>query len=496
MHLRQVRAANWSLLVRRATALALAAGLAFTAPSSWADRTPLKPGINMYSTADDIRMGQKLADEAEAKLPMLNDARVEDYLNRLGRKLASFAPGAKYPYEFHCVNSDALNAFALPGGFVFVNRAVIEESRDEAQLAGVIAHEIGHVALRHGTNQATKKEMGSDLVGIAGGIIGGGILTSLATQVGGNLAASAVFLKYSRTAEGQADILGTQILYDAGYDPRAMAQFFETIESESKGKRKPEFFSDHPIPAHRIDKVTDEIENMGGQPENYKTDSAEFREIRRYIISLPPAPVKGQKGIFNAPKDPAAIEHNPAGAPGTSNSTPASGGANAPSAAATAAFPDSTEYEGISFTIRYPESWKQSGDGDAIKLVPLGRLMKDADGHAVTTVGVTTDTFSANSAEGNATLTLATDALLANLKAADPTLKTMGEGEAIQVDGQAAVSMKLAADSTLGVQETRWVVTVLRPEGLVYFVCFAPANDYAGYDEVFKQIISTIRFSH
>ena len=169
MHLRQVRAANWSLLVRRATALALAAGLAFTAPSSWADRTPLKPGINMYSTADDIRMGQKLADEAEAKLPMLNDARVEDYLNRLGRKLASFAPGAKYPYEFHCVNSDALNAFALPGGFVFVNRAVIEESRDEAQLAGVIAHEIGHVALRHGTNQATKKEMGSDLVGIAGG---------------------------------------------------------------------------------------------------------------------------------------------------------------------------------------------------------------------------------------------------------------------------------------------------------------------------------------
>jgi Zn-dependent protease with chaperone function len=494
MILKRVRAANWSLLVRRATALALAAGLAFTAPSSWADRTPLKPGINMYSTADDIRMGQKLADEAEAKMPMLNDARVEDYLNRLGLKLAGFAPGAKYPYEFHCVNSEALNAFALPGGFVFVNRAVIEESSDEAQLAGVIAHEIGHVALRHGTNQATKKEMGSDLVGIAGGIIGGGILTSLATQVGGTLAASAVLLKYSRTAEGQADILGTQILYDAGYDPRAMAQFFETIESESKGKRRPEFFSDHPIPAHRIDKVTDEIENMGGQPENYKTDSAEFREIRRYVLSLPPAPAKGQKGIFNAPKDPAAIGHNPAGAPGTSAS--ASVGAIPPVAGTTADFPDSTEYEGISFTMRYPESWKLSGEGDSIKLVPLGRLMKDADGHAVTTVGMTTDTFSADTAEGNATLALATDALLANLQASNPRLKTAGEREAIQIGGQAAISVRLSADSALGTPETRWVVTVLRPQGLVYFVCFAPANDYAGYDEIFRQVISTIYFSH
>jgi Zn-dependent protease with chaperone function len=496
MHLKRARAANWSLVVRRSTALALAAGLAFTAPMSWADRTPLKPGINLFSTDDDIRMGQKLAYEAEAKLPILNDARVEDYLNRLGRKLAGFAPGAKYPYEFHCVNSDALNAFALPGGFVFVNRAVIEESSDEAQLAGVIAHEIGHVALRHGTNQATKKEMGSDLVGVAGAIIGGGILTSLATQVGGNLAASAVFLKYSRTAEGQADILGTQILYDAGYDPRAMAQFFETIESESKGKRKPEFFSDHPIPAHRIDKVTDEIENMGGQPENYKTDSAEFREIRRYVLSLPPAPAKGQKGIFNAPKDPSAIEHNPAGAPGKSGATPSSVGTNAPVGAATTDFPDSTEYEGISFTLHYPESWKQTGEGDSIKLVPLGRLMKDADGHAVTTVGITTGVFLPDTVEGNATLGLATDALLTSLQMANPSLETVGEATVIQVDGKPAVSMRFTAGSALGAKETRWVVTVLRPEGLAYFVCFAPSNDFAAYDEVFKQIISTIHYSH
>ncbi len=489
MLVKQVRAANWSLLARRATALALAAGLAFNAPSAWADRTPLKPGINMFSTADDIRMGQKLADEAEAKLPMLNDPRVDDYLNRLGRKLAAYAPGAKYPYEFHCVNSETLNAFALPGGFVFVNRAVIEESSDEAQLAGVMAHEISHVALRHGTNQATKKEMGTGIVAFAGAIIGGGILSSLATEVGSSLAESAVLLKYSRTAEGQADILGTQILFDAGYDPRAMAQFFETIESESKGKPKPEFFSDHPIPAHRIDRVTDEIENMGGQPENYKTDSAEFREIRRYVLSLPPAPVKGQKGKFVEPRDPAAIGPAPA-AP----AAPPSGAANPPVASVSAPFPDSTEYAGFSFVFRYPESWKLSGEGDSIKLVPLGRLVKDADGNVVTTVGLTADNFSVNAADGSANLDSATDALLANLRDSNPSLKAAGEREAIQVNRQAAISVRLSSVSALGDQETRWLVTILRPQGVLYFVCFAPAGDYAGYDETFKQVISSIHF--
>jgi Zn-dependent protease with chaperone function len=469
----------------------LAAGLAFSAPSAWADRTTLQPGINMYSTADDIRMGQKLAEDAEAKLPMLNDPKIEDYLDRLGAKLAKFAPGAKYPYEFHCVNSNTLNAFALPGGFVFVNRAVIEESRDEAQLAGVIAHEISHVALRHGTNQATKKEMGTGLVAVAGAIVGGGILTNLATQIGGTLAENAVLLKYSRTAEGQADILGTQILYDAGYDPRAMAQFFETLESESKGKPKPEFFSDHPVPAHRIDKVTDEIEKMGGQPEDYKTDSAEFREIRRYVLSLPPAPVKGQKGKFVEPNDPAAI-----GAASTPLPAPHTPAAKPPTDAIASTSSDSVDYVGTSFTFRHPESWKLTGEGDSIKLVPLGRLVKDADGNAVTTVGMTVDNFLVSSADGNATLESVTDVLIANLQQATPSLNITGERETFQIEGQSALSMKLTTESPLQGHETRWLVTVLRPQGLLYFVCFSPENDYASHSETFKQMISSIRFPH
>jgi Zn-dependent protease with chaperone function len=491
MFRRQIGAINWSNLARRATALALAAGLALNVPSAFADRTPLKPGVNMFSTDDDLRMGQKLAAEAEAKLPMLNDLRVDSYLNRLGRKLATYAPGPEFAYEFHCVNAEQLNSFALPGGFVFVNRAVIEESSDEAQLAGVIAHEISHVALRHGTNQATKKEMGNGIVGIAGAILGGGILTNLASQISGSLAESTVLLKYSRTSEDQADILGTQILYDAGYDPRAMAQFFEKIESESKGRQKPEFFSDHPIPAHRIDRVTDEIDNMGGMPENYKTDSEEFREIRRYIISLPAAPAKGDMSIFAEPRDPAA-----AGSIAANASAPPASSAKPPSSPASASFPDSIEYAGDLFALRYPESWKLTGSGDLTKMVPLGRLVKDANGNAVTTAGIITDNFPVNPEDEGATLESAMGAYLANVRDRNPSLVITAESESIQVDGQPAISMKLSADSPLGGEETRWLVTVLRGDRLISFVFFAPANDYAGYDETFKQVLSSIHFSH
>jgi Zn-dependent protease with chaperone function len=490
MFLRRVRGINWSLLARRATALALASGLALNVPSAWADRTPEKPGVNMFSLDDDVRMGQKLAAEAEAKLPMLNDMRVDAYLNKLGRSLVAYAPGPTFAYEFHCVNAEQLNSFALPGGFVFVNRAVIEESRNEAQLAGVISHEISHVALRHGTNQATKKEMGNGIVGIAGAIIGGGILTNLASQLAGSLAESTVLLKYSRTSEDQADILGTQILYDSGYDPRAMAQFFEMIESETKGRQKPEFFSDHPIPAHRIDRVTDEIDNMGGLPENYKTDSADFREIRRYILSLPPAPEKGDRGVFAEPRDPAAV-----GSISSDASAPHVNAAKPPSSPATADFPDSTEYVGDSFALRMPESWKLTGTSDLVKMVPLGRLLKDENGNPVTTVGIITDNFPVNPEDEGATVNSATGVYLAGLRDRIPSLTILGEGETIQVDGVPALSMKLTADSPLGGEEMRWLVTVLRGDRLLTFVCFAPTKDAAVYEDTFKQVISSIHFA-
>jgi len=199
-------------------------------PLAWAQRTQLKPGWNMFSAQQDVQVGQQVSSEAEQQVPMLNDARVDNYLNTLGRTLASRAPGEKFPYQYKCVNDRAINAFALPGGFVYINRGVIESADNEAQLAGVMAHETAHVALRHGTNQATKAYIAQVPLAILGGALGNkNSVAAVLTQIGAGFATNSLLLKYSRTAESQADEMGTQILYDSGYDPHAMAQFFEKI---------------------------------------------------------------------------------------------------------------------------------------------------------------------------------------------------------------------------------------------------------------------------
>src|SRR5580704_439906 len=285
---------------RRATAWCFVAMLVLITPLAASDRTKIKPGWNIFSTDQDVEMGKRLSATAEAQLPMLEDLRVNGYLNRLGRRIAAFAPGTQFPYEFHCVNSKQLNSFALPGGQVYIYRGIIEDADDEAQLAGVIAHEISHVALRHGTNQATRKEMSSGLFGMLGGVVGGGSVSSITSELGGGVIAGSVLVKYTRTSETQADILGTQILYDAGYDPRAMAQFFENAENDSKKKgRVAALFADHPVPERRIERVDEEIDKMGGAPKDSKVDSPEFREIRRYVLSLPIVPERTLRASVN-----------------------------------------------------------------------------------------------------------------------------------------------------------------------------------------------------
>src|SRR5439155_12851259 len=159
-----------------------------------------------------------------------------NYIEALGRKLAAHAPGEKYPYQFRIVNDTAINAFALPGGFVYVNRGAIEAADNEGQIAGVMAHEIGHVVLRHGTNQMSKAYIAQAPLAVLGGVLGSNSIGGVLAQLGVSFAANSLLLKYSRDAESQADLMGTQILQDSGYDPRAMVEFFEKIQAESKGR--------------------------------------------------------------------------------------------------------------------------------------------------------------------------------------------------------------------------------------------------------------------
>jgi Zn-dependent protease with chaperone function len=454
---------------RGAIVLSLAMALACT-PVASADRTQLKPGWNLFSPEQDVQIGQQTAQEAERQLPIVNDARIENYLNTLGKRLTARAPGAKYPYHFKLVNDKEINAFCLPGGFIYVNRGVIERADNEAQLASVMAHEISHAALRHGTNQASKAYAWQLGLGAIGGLVGSQSIGAIATQLALGFGANSILLKYSRDAERQADLMGTQILYDAGYDPRGMAQFFEKLEAENRGGRPPQWLSSHPSPENRVKNVNLEIDKLGGAPPNYRTDSAEFRAIKGIVLALP--------------------------APGKGGQAPRSGG----SGGGTAGRPElpSGRYQNFSNRVvrmSYPENWQQYGQGDAATFAPQGGIVDDGRGNASLAYGVMVNFFEPNTdGTGQVTLEAATAQLLDNLRHNNPSMRQARRAERVRIGGLAALSTYLYNDSPTGGREYDWLVTVLRPEGLVFFVCTAPEKDYDAYDQTFQNMISSIRF--
>jgi predicted Zn-dependent protease len=262
--------------------VAICVVLLSTVPQILAERTKLSPGWNLFSPQQDVEIGREVSREAERKLRFVAAPQVASYVSGLGKRLAANAPGERYPYQFKVVNDRELNAFALPGGFLYVNSGIITAADNEAQLAGVLAHEIAHVALRHGTNQLTKSYVAQAPLALLGGLVGSDSIGGLLTRMGASFAANSVLLKFSRDAERDADLLGAQILHDGNYDPRAMAQFFEKLQ-QSGGSRGVEFFSSHPNPGNRIGSVNQEIQKIGGPARNYRRDSAEFQQVKRHL---------------------------------------------------------------------------------------------------------------------------------------------------------------------------------------------------------------------
>jgi predicted Zn-dependent protease len=256
-----------------------------------AEQIQFKPGWNVFSPKDDIQLGQQAAALNDKQLPLIDDAAVLNYVSSLGRRLAKVAPNDEgYPFAFRVVNSRDINASALPGGFIYVNRATIESAQDEAQLAGVIAHEEGHVVMRHDTQRATELLLRRLGLGVLEGLLGqdsglGGRLT----EMGANFLIGSALLRYSRDEESQADAVGAYILYHAGHDTHAMVQFFEIIQRKYP-QQTTEYFLDHPVPEHRIEKVEAEIPELGPPLANPKIDSPEFHVAKERLIHMPPPP--------------------------------------------------------------------------------------------------------------------------------------------------------------------------------------------------------------
>lgn len=232
------------------------------------------PGFNLFSQQQDVAVGKQAAAQVEKQVPILHNARATHYLTSLGDQLAQHMPGPQFPYNFHIVNQKQINAFALPGGPIFVNVGAFCAAADEAQLAGVVAHEESHVALRHSTSMASKQQIAAIPLGLLGQALGGNQLAQVAAQ----FAVGSIFLKYSRDMESQADALGAQVMNVAGYDPRAMVQFFETLQAQG-GSQAIQFLSDHPNPGNRRAAVEAEIPDLGPHPP-YHNDSPAFEQTK------------------------------------------------------------------------------------------------------------------------------------------------------------------------------------------------------------------------
>ncbi len=442
------------------------ASLLLCAPSLFAQRSQLKPPWNMYSPQTDIQVGKQNAQIMEKQLPLCNDPKIDAYLTQLGLRLVAKLPtrGVEYPWEFHCVNDKAINAFALPGGYVFVNRGAIEAADNESQLAAVMAHELSHVALRHGTAQASKAQLAQGAAGLFGGLFGGSTGGALLTQ-GVALGAGGLLLRYSRTDETQADVMGTQVLFDSGYDPRAMSQFFEKLEGETKGKNPPQFLSDHPNPEHRVERVSEEIDKLGGNPANGKRDSADFEAIKRVVLALP-----------------VAKKVAPAAAAGLGTPPLPSG--------------RFAEFQGGSYTLKYPDNWGQSGDSGSASFAPPGGILQGGDGQGALAYGmVVSVTPVQGDSNGSDALANASQQFVQSLQKSNPNMRVVRQASAVKLNGQPGLSTYLSNDSPAGAQETDWLITVVQPQGLLSFLSVAPQAAYPDYDKTFAAILDSVRLT-
>jgi len=237
-------------------------------------------GFNLFSPEQDIELGEASAEEIRRQVVMLRDEPTERYVQSLGERVAAQAPGYKFPYKFIVVASPEVNAFALPGGYVFVNEGAIRAARSEGELAGVLAHEIAHVSLRHGTTQASRAYLAKTGLSILNAVTVAlqGDVGRLAAAIGG-AGADKFFLKSNREAEVQADAEGARLLAAAGYDPRKMADFFERLYEHGGERERQEEAGDHPDPASRVEAINRIAAGLN-PARSQRQDSGEFRRIQ------------------------------------------------------------------------------------------------------------------------------------------------------------------------------------------------------------------------
>jgi beta-barrel assembly-enhancing protease len=445
-------------------------------------QTKISAPKNSYSPAQDVELGQQASAEVKKEMPLLSDDSVDEYVEDVGRRLVAAIPPefqhGEFRYTFDVVNMKEINAFALPGGPMYLNRGMIEASENEAEMAGVMAHEISHVALRHGTAQATKAQK-FQIGAVAGQILGaivGGTAGSVIAQ-GSQFGLGAYFLKYSREYESQADILGAQILARAGYNPREMADMFKTIESQG-GRSGPEWLSSHPNPGNRYEAINREaaaLRVQGSAPSDGR-----FASVKSELSGKPPAltaeqVAKGRGGARDG-------GNQPVGTSGRAvNVEPPSGQFR-------------TYQPGDFMRISVPANWQQlGGNGQTVTYAPEGAVFKGEGGGSAFTHGVEVGV----APNGTGNLQRDTEALIQSFAKSNPQLQRAGGYSRVNIGGRQGLSTTLSNVSEVtGARELVSVSTAQLGDGsLLFMIGVAPQQEARTYGQAFSRVRSSIQLA-
>ncbi|HKD01243.1 MAG TPA: M48 family metallopeptidase [Terriglobales bacterium] len=456
------------------------------------------PGNPHMSREQQRSLGLQAAAQVYQQMPVLPDSSPEtQYIRKLGQKLVTtIPPQYSWPFEFHVVRQKEINAFALPGGPMFVNIGTITAAANEAELAGVMAHEMSHVYMQHSAKQEEKAEWTSGLAQLAGGILGattGGSIGQLA-QAGIQFGAQGLMLKYSRTDESQADAVGAMILYKAGYNPKALADFFKALESQGGGA-PPQWLSDHPNPGNREQAIEKEIRDWPAK--SYATDSAAFQEIRQQALGVKAYTAEeiaagaktGQWAAINK-KEGAALNSSGVREVNTKAPVPAA------SLQSVLPSPQMVRTDFGMMKIAHPENWPVTmpqHQADYVTIAPQAGVTPNGVGY-----GVLINAAKANGQGIN--LDDTTVELVQHLQRTHG-VKPVSNAEAIAVNGVQGRSVMMQSVSPFpsanGQQqlERDWLVVLQRsPDVMMFFVFVAPQSDFARFQPTYEAMLKTVQF--
>jgi Zn-dependent protease with chaperone function len=482
--------------------LALLAAVAFSAtemPGAVSAPQLPNPGDTGVSKQQQEQIGSQAVGEVYKQMPVLPDSSPEtQYVRQLGQKLVAVIPEQySWPYEFHVIPQKDINAFALPGGPIFINIGTITAADNEAELAGVIAHEMSHVYMQHSIKQMKKAQLTQGLAGILGAVLGnvGGAIGTLG-QLGAGIAGGVLTMKYSRDDEAQADAVGAIIMYKAGYDSRYMAQFFQKLAR--MGGSGPQFLSDHPNPGNREHAIEEEVRNWPAK--NFVNDSQGFARVKQDAQGVR---AYSAQEIADGAKSGLWAQRNreagalPSGVAASSAAPPKTAPGRSISSVSYREVKPSgelTSTQNSMFAISFPNNWRlyQDQSSNGATIAPPAGVSEGAVAYGVV-INVASPTASS--------LDQATQDLISALERSNPGLHASGSPQPVRVNGIESRSVDLVGPSPIEqdakpVPEHDWLVVLPRPGGgMLYAVFIAPERDFSELRPTYESMLRSLHLA-